>query len=89
MIGFLIRLLFREKPETQQMRSRYRVTLDMTKVRPGMAEGGTSRRVSGAGSGSGGGCVMARVSLYGCHSSGRIVTKRRTVSRPAGHASRR
>ena len=39
MIGFLIRLLFREKPETQQMRTRYRVTLDMTKVRPGMAEG--------------------------------------------------
>ena len=39
MIGFLIRMLFREKPETQQMRTRYRVTLDMTKVRPGKTQG--------------------------------------------------
>lgn len=39
MIGLLLRILFREKPETQQMRSRVRVTLDMKKVRPGMSQG--------------------------------------------------
>src|SRR4051812_7999494 len=35
----LLGILTREKPETQQMRGRCRVTLDMNKVRPGMSEG--------------------------------------------------